>query len=76
MMIAIFTTWKASLDHYQNYHHPPIHWHAWSAHPQNCRRSFVTTALARKAGALMLEGSHAIQRAGAGGDGEKYAVDL
>jgi myo-inositol-1(or 4)-monophosphatase len=36
-----------------------------------------TTGLARKAGALMLEGSHAIQRAGAGGVGEKKnAVDL
>jgi hypothetical protein len=36
-----------------------------------------TTELARKAGELMLEGSHAIQRAGAGGVGEKKnAVDL
>ncbi|KAH9954450.1 inositol monophosphatase [Lactifluus volemus] len=36
-----------------------------------------TIELARKAGALMLEGSHAIQRAGAGGVGEKKnAVDL
>jgi myo-inositol-1(or 4)-monophosphatase len=36
-----------------------------------------TTELARKAGALMLEGSHAIQRAGAGSVGEKKnAVDL
>jgi myo-inositol-1(or 4)-monophosphatase len=30
-----------------------------------------TTELARKAGVLMPEGSHAIQRAGAGGVGEK-----
>ena len=36
-----------------------------------------TTALARKAGALILEGSYAIQRAGAGSVGEKKnAVDL
>ncbi|KAH9958955.1 inositol monophosphatase [Russula dissimulans] len=36
-----------------------------------------TTDLARKAGALMLEGSHAIQRAGASSVGEKKnAVDL
>jgi myo-inositol-1(or 4)-monophosphatase len=36
-----------------------------------------TTEPARKAGALMLEGSHAIQRGGAGGVGEKKnAVDL
>jgi myo-inositol-1(or 4)-monophosphatase len=36
-----------------------------------------TTELARKAGALMLEGSYAIQRAGAGSVGEKKnAVDL
>jgi myo-inositol-1(or 4)-monophosphatase len=36
-----------------------------------------TTELARKAGALILEGSHAIQRAGAGSVGEKKnAVDL
>ena len=36
-----------------------------------------TTALARKAGALMLEGSHAIQHAGGGNVGEKKnAVDL
>jgi myo-inositol-1(or 4)-monophosphatase len=36
-----------------------------------------TIELARKAGALILEGSHAIQRAGAGGVGEKKnAVDL
>jgi len=36
-----------------------------------------TTELARKAGTLMLEGSHAIQRAGAGSVGEKKnAVDL
>jgi myo-inositol-1(or 4)-monophosphatase len=36
-----------------------------------------TTQLARKAGALILEGSHAIQRAGATSIGEKKnAVDL
>ena len=36
-----------------------------------------TTDLARKAGALILEGSYAIQRAGAGSVGEKKnAVDL
>ena len=36
-----------------------------------------TIELARKAGALMLEGSHAIQRAGAGSVAEKKnAVDL
>jgi myo-inositol-1(or 4)-monophosphatase len=36
-----------------------------------------TTELARKAGALILEGSRAIQRAGATGVGEKKnAVDL
>jgi myo-inositol-1(or 4)-monophosphatase len=36
-----------------------------------------TIELARKAGTLMLEGSHAIQRAGSGGVGEKKnAVDL
>ena len=36
-----------------------------------------TTALARKAGALMLEGSHAIQHAGGGNIGGKMnAVDL
>ena len=36
-----------------------------------------TAELARKAGAFILEGSHAIQRAGAGSVGEKKnAVDL
>jgi hypothetical protein len=61
------------------YHHrPPTHGMPGPLSPAELQEILgFTTELARKAGALMLEGSHAIQRAGAGGVGEKKnAVDL